>query len=105
MPKMKADDRVVDVCAFLHRNYLVNEQWVTTGEYARFARLSNSPYLRGVFSRLLDWGVLEVQEEPYKASKKFTFRLNYKAFESEDASWLKSAIMQKVGYWQEVSPL
>jgi hypothetical protein len=92
--------RVLDICAFLHRNYLVNEQWVTVGEYARYAQMSVSPHLRGIFTWMLDNHILTMQPEPYRAGVMYTFALDYKAIEQPDAAWLKDEMIRRVG-WQE----
>lgn len=101
--KMSARERELDLMAFLHRNYLVNEQWVTVGEYARFAKLSKSPYLTSVFKGLLDKGLLTMQQEPYRATVMYTFALNYRKIEACYPDE-KHEMITRVGAWQE-SPL
>ncbi len=101
MAHMKREDRALDVACFMHRNYLVNGQWITVGEYARFANVSPSPHLRGLFAEMLDAGILTMQAEPYKATTKYTFALNYEHIEEGWFQSLKLAITKKVGRWQE----
>jgi len=97
---MDREGRSLDIACFLHRNYLVSGQWVTVGEYARYANISASPHLRGIFAELLDTGVVTVQEEPYRATVRYTFRLNYEQI-NEFFQRLKVQITQRVGAWQD----
>jgi hypothetical protein len=69
--------RVKDILLFLHRNYLVNGQWVTIGEYARFATISKSPHLRQIFKQLSDEKIITFQVENYKATVMQTFAVDY----------------------------
>ena len=98
--KMSGSQRELDIMAFLHRNYLVDEQWVTVGEYARFAQLSKSPYLSSMFRGLLDEGLITVQQEPYRATICYTFALNYEKIEA-CYPHLKHEMIARVGGWQE----
>jgi len=98
--KMSAEERQLDIMAFLHRNYLASGQWVTVGEYARFAKLSRSPYLTSVFSGLLDARLITMQEEPYRATVMYTFALNYEKIERFNPH-IKQEMINRVGSWQE----
>lgn len=101
MPKkMSLRERELDIMAFLHRNYLVNEQWITVGEYARFAQLSKSPYLSSMFHGLLDKGAVTMQQEPYRATICYTFALNYEKIEA-CYPHIKHEMITRVGGWQE----
>lgn len=97
--KMSRSERQLDIMAFLHRNRLVNDQWVTVGEYARFAQVSRSPYLSSLFHDLLDEGMIEMQKEPYRATWMFTFSLNYKKIE-DYYPHTKHEMVNRVGAWQ-----
>lgn len=104
MGKPKRMDRVgraLDICAFLHRNYLVNGQWATVGEYARFAGISKSPHLIGLFHEMLDQGLITVQQEPYRATVMYTFAVNYQHVEKSYPQ-VKKELIERVGVWQEV---
>lgn len=69
--------RVKDILLFLHRNYLINGQWVTVGEYARFAAISKSPHLRQIFKQLEAEKIVTSQQENYKATFMKTFKVDY----------------------------
>ena len=97
---MDREGRALDIACFLHRNYMMSRRWVTVGEYARYAGISASPHLRGLFAELLDLCVVTVREEPYKKTVKYTFALNYDHV-SEFYTQLKQQIVNKVGTWQE----
>ena len=71
------EERIADILKFLHSNWLVNEQRVSIGEYARFARMSKSPHLRQIFLHLLDAGMVEVIPEKYRATVVYVFKPNY----------------------------
>jgi hypothetical protein len=76
---MERAGRVKDILLFLHRNYLVNGQWVSVGEYARFARVSKSPHLRQIFAQLCAEKIITFQDEPYKATIARTFAIDYES--------------------------
>lgn len=98
--KLLRGERELDIMAFLHRNYLMSGQWVTVGEYARFAGITRSPYLQTMFAKLLDEGMITMQQEPYKAVVKYTFALNY---DKINACYphTKHEMIARVGSWQE----
>jgi len=98
--KMTGQGREMDILAFLHRNRIVNDQWVTVGEYARFAGISRSPYLTKVFNNLIDRCWLSMQQEPYRATVMYTFSPNYEHIEKYYPE-VKTELIQKVGAWKE----
>jgi hypothetical protein len=98
--KMSKGERQLHLMAFLHRNYMVNRQWVTIGEYARFALISRSPYIQSVFAELLDEGMILMQQEPYRATIKYTFALNYEKIEA-CYPHTKHEMITRVGGWKE----
>lgn len=95
---MSREGREQDILKFLHRNWLMNEQRVSLGEYARFAGISKSPHLRNIFASMFDHGLVEMIAENYRATVVYVFKPNYEHI-SKFYPQIK-AILTDMG-WQE----